>query len=454
MTSTAVLPCEQQEENIIMAAVASINASSSGTPPVGMDKKISQPGWWRRPRLVAGIVVMVAVLSVAGVIFAGAQGNRQRVDSSALTFSVVTRGIFEDYVPVRGKVTPLLTVYLDALEGGRVEKLLVEDGTIVRKGQMLAVLSNSQLQLEVIRSESEVTQQLNTLRSIELSLEQNALGHKRTLAEIDWAVARLGRQVAREKVLESEGWVATSKFNDSQSEFEYNKARRDVTLQSQRSDQRLQGAQLGQMRTATFQLQQNLRLARANLDGLNVRAPVDGQLTAFTLQIGQSLGRGERLGQLDSPGQTKLQADIDEFYLNRVSVGQAAVFEQDGKTYAMTLTKIYPNVKNGNFQVDLGFAGTEPSGLRRGQTLDAKLTLSDPAKAQLIPNGSFYADTGGAWVFVVSSTGDRAVKRQVKLGRRNAGSIEVLDGLQDGERIITSPYTAFLDRDRLDLSAN
>jgi HlyD family secretion protein len=199
-------------------------------------------------------------------------------------------------------------------------------------------------------------------------------------------------------------------------------------------------------------MQSGLALARANLDALSLKAPVSGTLSGFSIQIGQSLQRGERIGQIDSPGRNKLIAGVDEFYLGRVAIGQKASVEVGGKTYQTRVTKIYPQVQNGQFQVDLQFLGDEPKDLQRGQTLQAKLTLGDPAPARLIPNGAFYNETGGSWVFVVAPDGRSAVKRQVRLGRRNSDYIEVLDGLDAGERVITSPYTGFADKDRLDLT--
>ena len=221
---------------------------------------------------------------------------------------------------------------------------------------------------------------------------------------------------------------------------------------TQATDERLQSTQLAQLRASTASLNQSLELANASLDALNLRAPVTGQLTAFSIQVGQSFTRGERLGQIDSAGRNKLRAQVDEFYLGRVTEGQIANAEVGGRAYRMRVSKIYPQVRNGAFEVDLQFVGQEPADLQRGQTVQTRLTLGDPAPALLIPNGAFYNETGGNWVFVVSPDGDSAVKRQVRLGRRNADFIEVLDGLDPGERVITSPYTGFAERDRLDLS--
>jgi HlyD family secretion protein len=226
-----------------------------------------------------------------------------------------------------------------------------------------------------------------------------------------------------------------------------------VIRRAQATNRRLQGSQLAQLRASNASLSGSLDIARATLDALNLRAPVTGQLTAFSIQVGQSLNRGERLGQIDSAGRNKLVAQVDEFYLGRVEPGQVATVEAGGKSFRAKVAKIYPQVRNGAFEVDLHFIGPEPAELQRGQTLQVRLTLGDPAPALLIPNGAFYNETGGAYVFVVAPDGDEAVKRPVRLGRRNADHIEVLEGLEPGERVITSPYTGFADRDRLDLEA-
>lgn len=241
-------------------------------------------------------------------------------------------------------------------------------------------------------------------------------------------------------------------FNDTRDDLDNAQKRVSELREAQATDERIQTSQLAELKTSGRSLRAALDVAHANLDTLNLRAPVAGQLTAFSIQVGQSMNRGERLGQIDSPGHNKLNADVDEFYLGRVRPGQQATLDHEGKSYRLRIAKIYPQVKNGVFQVDLWFVGSEPAGIQRGQTLQAKLTLGDPAPARLIPNGSFYTDTGGAWVFVVAPDGRSATKRQVRLGRRNADAIEVLDGLDPGEKVITSPYAGLTDKDRLDIA--
>ncbi len=418
----------------------------------GMDKVVEKKGLPQRVKMMIG--GGAAAIALIGFFMFAPTGDSQTVAASRITVSTVSKGVFEDFLPLRGRVTPSLTIYLDAIEGGRVEQLLVEDGANVQKGQLLAIMSNAQLQLDVLSREAQVTEQLNIMRGQELALERNRLESRRNLVEADYQLSRLKRQLDRDAALVEKGWVPRKTFNDSKDEYEYHTSRKQVLQESQRTDERLQATQLSQLRAAATTLQKNLDVARTNLDSLNLRAPVTGQLSGFTLQVGQSMGRGERLGQIDSPGRNKLVAGVDEFYLGRVQVGQKASVDVAGKSYALKVVKIYPTVRNGEFEVDLAFTGDEPTGIQRGQTIQTRLTLGDPSPATLIPAGSFYNDTGGNWVFVVSPDGGSAEKRNVRLGRRNSQFIEVLDGLETGEKVVTSPYTGLTDKDQLDIESN
>jgi HlyD family secretion protein len=377
-------------------------------------------------------------------------GRSLSVNAQRITVSTVTTGTFEDFIPLRGRLVPRSTVFLDAIEGGRVEQILVEDGAIVEAGDMIAVLSNTNLQLEVLGREAAVTEQLNNMRTIELQLEQNRLSHKRNLVEIDYQITRLSREINRQRELISKNLVSQSTVDQLEDELTYYQNRREVTLESQATDARMQEQQLQQLRDAGEQLQAGLEFARKNLDDLSVRAPVAGKLSGFNIEIGQSIARGGRLGQIDDPDGYKLNARIDEYYLGRVDLQQVASAEHNGRDLDLRVSKIYPQVNEGQFEVDMIFA-EQPEGLRRGQTLQTRLTLGDNTDATLIPNGAFYQETGGNWVFVVAPSGGEAVKRNVSLGRRNTKFIEVLDGLEPGENVITSPYTSFVGMDRLNL---
>jgi len=413
----------------------------------GMDRRVEK-------RTPLGRKIGYGAIGILGIAFAWwiasmlLDGRSLSVNAQRIIVSPVTTGTFEDFIPLRGRLVPSSTVFLDAIEGGRVEKVLVEDGTVVAAGDPIALLSNTNLQLEVLGREAAVTEQLNNMRTIELQLEQNRLSHKRNLVEIDYQIIRLNRAIERQSDLASRNLVSQSVIDELRDELTYYENRREVTLESQATDSRMQAQQLRQLRDAGAQLQAGLDFARQNLADLNVRAPVAGKLSGFNIEVGQSIARGGRLGQIDDPDGFKLNASIDEYYLGRVDLQLSATATHGSRTLDMQVSKIYPQVNNGQFQVDMAFAA-EPEGLRRGQTLQLKLTLGDNSDAILIPNGSFYQETGGNWVFVVSEDGTEAIKRTVRLGRRNTDFIEVLDGLEPGERVVTSPYTSYAGLDRL-----
>ena len=435
----------------------SVIRMQSNDSPIGpqsggaMDRVVERKGLPRNAKigLAAAAVLLAAILFY---VFAPS-ANSQTVAADRLTVSTVARGRFDDFLPLRARVTPLVTVYLDAIEGGRVEKVLVEDGAAVQQGQLLAVMSNSDLQINLLARQSDVSREVNSMRSQELALAQSQISDERAVIDAQLVADKARRQYETQKPLFDKGFIPAKVFNDSRDEYQSAQRRAAAIRRAQATNQRLQGSQLAQLRASNASLSGSLDIARATLDALNLRAPVTGQLTAFSIQVGQSLNRGERLGQIDSAGRNKLVAQVDEFYLGRVEPGQIATVETGGKTFRAKIAKIYPQVRNGTFEVDLHFVGAEPAELQRGQTMQVRLTLGDPTPATLIPNGAFYNETGGAWVFVVTPDGDAAVKRPVRLGRRNADHIEVLEGLEPGERVITSPYTGFADRDRLDLDS-
>ena len=415
----------------------------------GMDRVVEKK--IPRHRIVGyGLAGIIAILFAWWLVGMFLGGRSLSINAQRIFVSPVTVGTFEDFIPLRGRLVPRSTVYLDAIEGGRVEQVLIEDGTLVEAGDPIALLSNTNLQLEVLGREAAVTEQLNNIRTIELQLEQNRLSHKRNLVEIDYQIIRLNRSIERQRELAAKDLVSQSTVDELQDELNYYKNRREVTLESQTSDARMQAQQLRQLREAGGQLQAGLGFARKNLDDLNVSAPVSGKLSGFNIEVGESIVRGGRLGQIDDPDGYKLNVQIDEYYLGRVDLQQVATADHGNRSYDLQIAKIYPQVNNGQFDVDMVF-DEEPAGLRRGQTLQLKLTLGDNSDALLIPNGSFYQETGGNWLFVVSPNGTEAVRRSVRLGRRNTDFIEVLDGLEPGEKVITSPYTSYAGMDRLTL---
>src|SRR5690348_13349813 len=402
--------------------------------------------------LIAGAGAAVVLLILVFWLFAP-RADAVTVSRDRLAIAPVQSGVFDDFLPLRARVTPLTTVYLDAVEGGRVDKKLVEDGAQVTQGQLLAVLSNAELQLSTLEKQAEVEQQLNNMRSQELALTQTRNSNLRDLNQAETDLAKARRQYDLYKPLAEKGFVSSKTFNDARDDLEYQTNRLRILKQSIAQNEALQSSQLGQLRAASASLNSSMGVARDSLGQLNIRAPVTGQLSGFDIQLGQSLQQGERVGQIDSAGGDKLQADVDEFYLGRVAVGQTASADIDGKTYRLKVSKVYPQVRNGQFQIDLLFIGPEPQSMQRGQTIQAKLTIGDSSRALLIPNGAFFNDTGGNWVFVVDKGGDSATKRQVQLGRRNSDFIEVLSGLKPGEKVITSSYSGLTDKDHLNFSS-
>jgi HlyD family secretion protein len=421
--------------------------SRGASAGAAMDRKIEPQNKLSKPLVfvIAGLCVLALLLYW---VLDTPSGKALSVTTERIAISTVKSGIFEDFIPIRGRVTPAKTVYLDAVEGGRVERILVEDGASLQAGNLIVELSNASLQLSVLGNEARVAEQLNNMRSIELNLEQNRLEHKRNLVDIKYQIKLLTRQVSREKELVKTGAVSQSAFDDTYDTLDWYKNRLALTLESQQSDARMQGEQLVFLKDTTRRLEGNLAISRQNLENMNVKAPVDGTLSGFNIEVGQSIGRGERLGQIDTPNDYKVTAFIDEFYLGRVDIGQQASYDD----YAMVVSKIYPQVQNGQFEVDFKFTQKQPSDIRRGQTIQTKLTLGDASEALLIPNGAFYQDTGGSWIFVVTQDGTQAIRRNVRLGRRNSRFIEVIEGLEVGEKVVTSPYTSYQDMALLKLN--
>lgn len=424
-----------------------MNAQRIMTSQAGMDRKIDSSS--KRPLLIgAGIVAAVAIASV--FLFSYDSSTSFTLDGQRIRTAEVATGVYEDFIPLRASVEPERTVYLDAIEGGRVEAVLAEEGRFVEEGEPLIELSNTSLQLDVIAREAEVSEQLNNLRNTQLAIEQNRLSLKSDLIEIDYQIVRLERLVDRYEELDGKQFISKNDYENSLDELNYWRQRRVVTKESQAQDEKIRLAQIEQLESSVAQLEKNLQLARANLDNLLVRAPRDGHLTSLNAEIGESKARGERLGQIDDVDRFKAVALVNEFYLNRVAIGQQALLSVGGDEYRLEISKVYPEVRASQFEVDLKFIGDAPPDIRRGQTLQLRLILGDTTeRAVLLANGPFFNDTGGAWVFVMDPGGKVARRRPVQLGRRNPNTIEVESGLVPGDRVIVSSYANFIEVERL-----
>jgi len=398
-----------------------------------IDVKKSKTKWW----LLAGGAILLGVLLQS---FNAQSGSSVNIDRNKLRITAAFSGVFKDAIPIRGNITPKKTIYLDAIEGGRVEKILVEEGVMVTAGQPLLELSNTSLQLDVISREAQISEQLNNLHNTRLAIEQNRLSLKRELIELDYQIAQAKRKLNQMNKLLSKNIVAIDEQKSSSDHYHYLVKRRALTIEQQRQDEEIRSTQIAQLEDSVAQLNKNLKFARKNLENLIVKAPANGQLTSFNAELGESKTRGERLGQVDIVNSYKVVAKVDEFYLTRVLSGQMASFRLQGKEYGLILSKVYAQVSQGQFEVDFNFSNEIPKSLRRGQSLQIDLSLGQAKQAVLIPNGGFYQDTGGKWIFVIDENTEIASRRTIKIGQRNSEYIEVLAGLTAGEQVISSSY--------------
>jgi len=363
--------------------------------------------------------------------------------------STVQYGAFEDVIPIRGAIQPFNSVFLDAVDGGVVEEIFVEEGSFVEKGQPLLQFSNSELQLNVALNDTSITEQLNNLNNITNSLDTTKINTEREIIETEYRLLTLERTKQRQERLLQQGLLSREQFETTTDELDYVTKLLANIRSRQALENRIREDRMQQISTQISQLEGNLRLVQNSYENLLVRAPISGQLTSFTAEIGENKIRGQRLGQIDVTDQYKVVAQIDEFYVTRVAQGQSARFTLSGQEYSATVLKVYPEITGGVFNVDLAFDNGTPPGLRRGQTLQLNLTLGNPVDTLLLPIGGFLQDTGGNWAFVLDASGSFASKRELRTGRRNARMLEVLEGLQPGERVITSNYGQMIDMERI-----
>ncbi len=396
----------------------------------GQDRRIARKPLWRRYGLA--VVVVVAAGAGGAWLMTRGGGNVYRAPLSQLTIGTVRQGPFEDYIAVRGNVAPLITAYLTTEQGGTVKQILAEDGAAVKQGQPLIVLSNPALELQTA--------------SQQLSFEQTRFTYQQNLLNIQHQLDKLKADLERDKILLDGNAIAPSQYRQEQQEYEYNLQLQKATISSHETEEKVRATQL------TGAAGAKVDIARAGVEALTIRAPMDGQLTALDAEIGQSKPVGSVLGQVNSADRFKLTAPVDEFYLGQVAVGQGVRLTVDDREYRAKVAKVYPQVANGTFKVDFYFDGPAPAGIHVGQAIDMKVELGGAKEAVMLPNGPFYQDTGGNWIFVVTPDGSAAIRRNVKLGRRNPEYVEVVDGLKPGEKAIVSGYEAFLKMDRIEFS--
>ena len=412
-----------------------------------MDRAID-PRPARRKRMIAlGCVGGIALIAIAFWSSSFAT-SRVRVEAAKVSIGTVEKGMFREFIPVTGTVQPIQTVFLDALEGGTLKHRFVEDGSMVKAGDPIIELSNPQLHMDAINREAQLLDQQNNLRNTRLAMDQQTTRLRDELLNLDKDLKRLEREGRVDERLAKDSLLAANTFLGNKENLEYMREKRKLVAANVRSDSLFRNTQMGSITNNLALIDQNLRFLRDNLQNLVIKAPIDGQLSGLNVEIGQTKQRGERIAQIDVLESFKVRARIPEHYVSRVSIGLQGSFTHAGKEHTIEVFKVFPEVSNGEFDVDLRFTGGRPVDIRRGQTFQVRLQLSEDLQAVMLPRGPFFQDTGGQWVYVVDAAG-KAVKREVKLGRQNPDMYEVLEGLQPGDRVVTSRYAAFNDADEL-----
>lgn len=416
-----------------------------------MDRIIDKPKWPLRRIIWISVAAAVPIAISLNLLF-GDRSSKLNINTERLRISEVKEGPFQEFIPVNGTVIPIQTIYLDAVEGGRVEKRFVEAGTMVKQGDELIQLSNTSLLLDIMYREAELFQQSNNLRNTQLAMEQRKLELQAQLIELDYQITRIGRVRDRNVALLGKSLISQREFDEVNDEFEYLMKRRLITLETHRQDSIFRANQIIQLQASLDRMTRNLDLVKQNLENLTVRAPVTGHLTSLNAEIGESKVRGERLGQIDVLDGFKVRAPIDEHFITRVQVNQTGQFVLRNNSFELIVDKIYPEVLNGQFEVELRFQDDEPEDIRRGQTVRIRLELGEPITALILGRGAFFQDTGGQWVYVLDPSGEFATKREIRLGRQNQNEYEILEGLAPGEQAIISSYDNFGDADKLILN--
>jgi HlyD family secretion protein len=410
-----------------------------------IERRIITP---QRVAIAAGTVLLIALSSYAYMRFG--LSRTLTVGSERLTVSTVSYGTFREYIPVTGNIVPRTTVYLDAIEGGQVTDVYIEEGEFVTAGQPLVEFKNTNLQLSVIAAEAQAIEQTNLLNTQRLSAETNRLRNQQQFFENEYQIDRITRELNRRRPLVATGGATEKEIDDLEAELMLRQNLRGPLGELRQLDDEFRANQVPRMEASLEALNQRLEIARGNLQNLLISAPISGQLTLLEANVGESKSPGQRVGQVDEVGAFKVSAFVDEFYLSRVTIGQIATVEIDRKEHRLEVFKVYPDVRDRQFEIDLEFMDESPQAIRRGQTVRMRLEIGQPADTLVLANGAFYDDTGGQWVFVVDASGDYAERRAVRFGRRNPEGIEVLEGLRDGEQVITSSYESLTNFDRIE----
>ncbi|MBE6241335.1 MAG: HlyD family efflux transporter periplasmic adaptor subunit [Bacteroidales bacterium] len=372
-----------------------------------------------------------------------------RVDADTLAISEVTEGEFNDYIRISGQVQPMTTIQISPQEGGVVQEIIIEEGSKVKAGDEIIRLSNDNLDLQILNSEAELAEKENLLRNTLISMEQQRLSVRQEKLQLQIDVRRLQRAFEQNKALFEDKLIAREAYLRSLEDYEMAAGRLELVNERAEQDSLYRSIEISRMEESLENMRLNMQMIRRRKDNLTIKAPIDGELGLLDVVLGQSIGSGTRIGQINELGSYKIEAQIDEHYIDRVSAGLTASFERQNESYDAVIRKVYPEVREGKFKADFKFSGEQPANIRTGQTYYLNLQLGQPEKAILIPRGTFYQKTGGKWIFVVVPEGGKAVRREIRIGRQNPQFYEVLEGLRPGEKVITSGYDNFGDNEVL-----
>lgn len=402
-----------------------------------------------RPKHYAYIGIGLLLLFVIYKIAFGNSASTFRAEKEKLSIAQISHGKFDDYITINGNVAPITTIYMDAYEGGRVTEKLIEEGAMVNKGDIILKLENMNLYEQILASESNLALKQNDLRSTKLTFDQRQVDGRRSLATASNDLQRTKRNFEQNEALYKDELISKEEYLISKENYELSKKQYDIIKLQTENDDDLRQTSLTGLDADLARMQKTLGMVYQRLDHLNVRAPADGQLGFLDAEIGQNISQGQRIGQINVLTDYKIEADIDEHYIDRVKRDLIASLERNGNEFPLRVRKVYPEVRNGRFRVDLVFTQNKPETIRTGQSYNIKLQLGESSDAVLLPKGGFFQSTGGQWIFVLGPDGDEALKRQIRVGKQNSRYYEVLEGLDAGEQVITSNYDSFGEAERI-----
>lgn len=400
-------------------------------------------------RILAMVAGLVFLMLMAWMFFFRDTRSRLYVDLEQLTIARVEKSKFQEFIPVDGVIFPRNTVFIDAVQGGIVEAVYVEDGAMLKKGDPILKLANANMELSYMDQETRMYDAINNLANTRISLEQLRYTRQKEISELNYEIDRISVDFHRKEQFFKDKLISLKEYEDAKRDFDYARKQLEITLRLRKLDSISGIAQSNQINSSMTRMSNNLSLLKRNMDNMTIKSPADGKLSSFIVEIGETKSAGEHLGQIDLMDGFKLRANIDERYIARVFTGQKADFDLGGKVYQLSISKIYTDVSNGSFQVDLLFDGEEPAGIKRGQTLQLRIQFSGSDDALIVKRGGFFQETGGNWIFVVDPSGTFATRRNIKIGRQNTSHYEVLEGLQSGEQVIVSSYDTFGDKEKL-----